>query len=82
MHKERDFGVDVHTASTNILDFSDLDFEHFTFETGNTPQIIPLNRKIKRYKTCQIIVANDEVNEGFGVYGIVKRFVRGRAARI
>lgn len=79
---ERDFGVDVHTASTNILDFSDLDFEHFTFETGDTPQIIPLNRKIKRYKTCQIIVANDEVNEGFGVYGIVKRFVRGRAARI
>ena len=40
-----------------------------------------INRKIKRYKTCQIIVANDAIYEGFGVYGIIKRFTTGHYAR-
>lgn len=78
---DRDFGVDIRTARMNIFDFSDVDFENFTFETSDAPQVVPLNCKIKRYKTCQIIVANDRADEGFGVYGIIKRFTRGRAAR-
>lgn len=79
---DRDFGVELKTARMNIFDFSDIDFEHFTFETNDAPQVIPLNCKVKRYKSCQIVVANDAADEGFGVYGIVKRFTRGRAARV
>ena len=39
--------------------------------------MIPFGKKVKKYKTLQIIVRNDKVNEGFGVFGIIKRFVKG-----
>lgn len=79
---DHDFGVSVKSERTNIFDFSDIDFDSFTFETNDSPQVIPMNRKIKRYKTCQIVVENNKPNEGFGVYGIVKRFQKLRPARI
>ena len=79
---DHDFGVSVKSERTNIFDFSDIDFDSFTFETNDSPQVIPINRKIKRYKTCQIVVENNKPNEGFGVYGIVKRFHKLRPARI
>lgn len=78
---DHDFGTPIKSERMNIFDFADLDFASFTFETSDSPQVIPINRKVKRYRTCQIIVENQEANEGFGVYGIVKRFVRLRPAR-
>ena len=67
----------VRTASAAIFDFSDIDFENFSFNTSTSPQVIPFGKKVKKYKTLQIIVRNDKVNEGFGVFGIIKRFVKG-----
>ena len=67
----------VRTASAAIFDFSDVDFENFSFNTSSSPQVIPFGKKVKKYKTLQIIVRNDKVNEGFGVFGIIKRFVKG-----
>ena len=65
----------------DILDFSDIDFERITFNTDESPQEIFLNRKVKNYKRLQIIVKNDAVNEGFGVFSIVKHFVTGNFAK-
>lgn len=61
----------------DILDFTDIDFERFTFNGDDGPQEIFLNRKIKNYKRLQIIVRNAEANEGFGVFQITKHYVTG-----
>ena len=65
----------------DILDFADIDFERITFNSDDGPQEIFLNRKVKNYKRLQILVMNDEVNEGFGVYQITKHFVTGNYAK-
>lgn len=73
---DADFGREVKSANTGILDFSQLDFSNFTFNT--LPQnVIPLSKKIKKYKLMQIICQNEGLNQGFGIYAIEKRFVFG-----
>ncbi len=42
---------------------------------------MPFRCKVKNYKRLQILIKNDAVNEGFGVYGIVKHFVTGNFAK-
>lgn len=65
----------------DILDFSDIDFERITFNTDESPREIFLNRKVKNYKRLQIIVRNQEPNEGFGIFQITKHFVTGNYAK-
>lgn len=65
----------------DILDFTDIDFERITFNTDESPQEIFLNRKVKNYKRLQIIVRNQEPNEGFGIFQITKHFVTGNYAK-
>lgn len=71
---DRDFGVQVRASSLSIFDFNELDFSNFSFNTSDSPQIVAFNRKVRKYKTMQIIVRNDGLHQGFGVFGIVKRF--------
>ena len=66
--------MQIRSSSLSIFDFEELDFSNFSFNTSDTPQIEAFNRKIRKYKTMQIIVRNDGVNQGFGVFGIIKRF--------
>ena len=65
----------------DILDFTDIDFERFTFNTDDSPQEIFLNRRVKNYKRLQIIVRNAENNEGFGIFQITKHYVIGNFAK-
>lgn len=65
----------------DILDFSDIDFERITFNTDESPREIFLNRKVKNYKRLQIIVRNQEPNEGFGIFQITKHYVTGNYAK-
>lgn len=65
----------------DILDFSDIDFERIAFNTDESPQEIFLNRKVKNYKRLQIIVRNQEPNEGFGIFQITKHYVTGNYAK-
>lgn len=74
---EDDFGRLAREAETDMFTFEDVDFQRLTFETLDSPEIIPINSKVKKYKMLQIIVQNNETNEGFGVYGIIKRFTVG-----
>ena len=73
---ERDFGREIAGGVMSIFDFSSLDFSNFAFNTSDSPQIVAFNTKVRKYKTMQIIVRNDGVNQGFGVYQIEKRFRR------
>ncbi len=68
------------TAYADRLDFSDLDFTRFTFNSSSN-NMIPLQCKIKKWKAMQIIVKNSEVNEGFGVHSIVIRYFYGNYAK-
>ena len=65
----------------DILTWEDLDFERFTFSTDDSPQEIFFNRKVKNYKRLQIVVRNDQLNEGFGIFQITKHYVIGNFAR-
>lgn len=68
-------------GTMDIFDWEDIDFSRFTFNANDAPQEIPLNRKVKNYKRLQFIIKNDGLNEGFGVYKIVKHFVTGNFAK-
>ncbi len=72
---------EVSRATMDILDLGDIDFERFTFSSDESPQEIFFRRKVKNYKRLQIIVRNDEADEGFGVYQITKHYVAGNFAR-
>lgn len=69
------------SASMDIFDWGDIDFARFTFSTDESPREIFFTKKVKNYKRLQIIVRNDEKDEGFGIYQITKFFVVGNFAR-
>lgn len=58
----------VKTATMDIFDFNDIDFERFTFVTDDSPMVIATNTKAKRFMLIQFRVENDAVGEGFGFY--------------
>ena len=65
----------------DIFDFGDIDFSRFTFNTNDDPQEIFFKVKIKNYKRLQFIVENSELNEGFGIFQIVKTYKKGNFAK-
>lgn len=68
-------------GTMDIFDWADIDFARFTFLSNDGPSEIPFERAVKKYKRLQILVKNDALNEGFGVYAIVKHFAGGNFAR-
>lgn len=68
-------GYLVATADLDIWDWGNMDFDHFSFNTQDAPYIIPTNTVVKNYKEIQIILRNNALNEGFGCFGITKRFI-------
>lgn len=74
---DRDFGTLIKDTPMDIFDWEDLDFSRFTFSANDGPQVVPWNVKVKKYVTMQVVVKNDILNEGFGVFGIIKRYTKG-----
>lgn len=68
-------------GTMDIFDWGDVDFSRFTFHSNDGPQEILFNTKVKKYKRLQIIIKNDAVNEGLGLFGITKHFVKGNFAK-
>lgn len=73
----KDLGRKARTATMDVFDFNDIDFSRLTFETNDSPKIVPINMKVKKYSSMQIMMRNNALNEGFGVYGVVKRYYVG-----
>lgn len=71
----------VNYGTLDIFDWADIDFSRFTFNANDGPQEIMFRAKVKKYKRLQIIIKNDAVNEGFGVYGITKHYITGNFAK-
>ena len=43
------------------------------YAAWESAQVIPFKKKIKKWKWIQLIAENNEINEGFGVYGMILR---------
>ena len=67
----------IQYAAMDILDFSDIDFSRFTFNTLDTPQVVPFNKKVKKFIVLQLIFENNVKDEGFGIYGVQTQFAIG-----
>ena len=65
----------------DIFDWEDIDFSRFAFDSNDGPREIMFRTKVKKYKRLQILIRNEKVNEGFGVFGIVKHYVVGNFAK-
>lgn len=57
--------------------FEEVDFSRFTFVASSGPREIYFNRKQRKYKRLQLVFENNQVNEGFGIYKIVKTYTVG-----
>lgn len=73
---DRDFGVENISEYRGIFSFERLDFEYFTFNTSES-SFVMFGRKVKDYRTIQIICRNDSINSDFGVFAVQYRFVTG-----
>lgn len=73
--------IPVTQSEMDIFDWEDINFERFTFNSDDSPREIYFQKKIKNYKRLQIIIRNAEINEGFGIYRIVKHFVFGNFSK-
>ena len=79
--KDGEYEKLVRSANMDIFTFEDLSFERLSFNTNDSPQDIYLKKKVKKYKRMQIIVKNDGLNEGFGIFRITKTYAIGNYAK-
>nr|DAH38439.1 MAG TPA: stabilization protein [Caudoviricetes sp.] len=77
---DHDFGEENTQARRGIFNFKHLDFANLTFNTLPNGFVM-FGKKVKKYRLIQVICRNDAVNQGFGVYAIERRFVRGYFGR-
>lgn len=62
----------IRTGAMDIFDWEDIDFERFTFNSNDAPQDIMIKHRERKYMRLMYVVVNDAINEGFGIYQIVK----------
>lgn len=65
----------------DIFSWDDIDFTRFSFDSNDAPREIMFRTKVKKYKRLQILIRNNGLNEGFGIFGIVKHYVVGNFAK-
>lgn len=65
----------------DICSWENIDFSRFTFDSNDSAREIFFGTKVKKYKRLQIIIRNNAVNEGFGIFAITKNYVEGNYAK-
>lgn len=65
----------------DIFTFDDLSFERLSFNTNDSPQDVYIKKKVKKYKRLQIVIKNEAVGEGFGIFQIAKTYAVGNYAK-
>ena len=79
--KDGDYESFVKKDYMDMFTFEDFSFERLSFNTNDSPQDIYIDTKVKRYKRLQIIIKNDALSEGFGIFQIAKTFTTGGYAK-
>ena len=62
-------------STLDIFSWEDIDFSRFTFNANDAARDVVLRHTERRYKRLQFFVKNEAVNEGFGIYKIVKSYI-------
>lgn len=66
-------------STIDTFDFNDIDFTRFSFNTDDSPVIVPTNTKAKKFMLIQFRIENDAKGEGFGFYEMEAQYiVQGR----
>lgn len=73
--------VQIRSHTMDVFDWEDIDLERFTFNLNFSPQDVYFKKKVKKYKRLQIIIKNEGLSEGFGIFQIVKTFTVGNYAK-
>ena len=68
---------EIKEGKAGVFDFGNMYFDNVDFNSRDCARIIPFNAKVKKYSMLQFMVQNNSINEGFGVYGIEKRYTVG-----
>ncbi len=68
-------------GTMDIFNWEDIDFSRYSFSANDAPAEIPFSVRARKYKRLQILLKNDALNEGFGVYAIVKHYASGDFAK-
>ena len=71
---ERDSGRLYREFYVDRLSFEDINFERFTFETSAN-SVRQFRVKKKKWKMIQFIFVSDALNEGFGIYEILVKYI-------
>jgi len=74
---EREWQRQVRAYTIDYFDFNDVDFQRFTFNTLDRPQVIPTNTKAKKVLMFQMIIRNDVINEGWGIMSVTIAYTTG-----
>lgn len=61
----------------DIFNWDDIDFNRWTFNTLDRPNVVPARKKVNRVKLFQVRVENEEPNELFGLTAIQVNYKRG-----
>ena len=77
---EKDSGRRIREFYADRLTFEDINFERFTFETSAN-SIRQFRSKIKKWIMIQFIFVSDALNEGFGIYEILVKYIEAGEAR-
>ncbi len=63
------------TIYADIFDFNNIDFERISFYSSINARFFPFRKKIKKYQTMRFWIVCDALNEGFGIFNIVKKWI-------
>ena len=77
---ERDSGKRYGQFYADRLSFEDINFERFTFETSAN-SVRQFRCKVKKWKMIQFIFVSDALNEGFGIYEILVKYIEAGEER-
>lgn len=73
----RDYEQLGRSYNIDIFNWSDIDFNRFTFSTWDGPMVVPMSKKAKKIQLFQMKVANERPIEAFGLLAIQINFKMG-----
>ncbi len=67
----------IKEVDTSIQSWLDVDFSEFTFNSNDNAQPVIIKKNVKKYQALQIIISNEEINQGMGLFQITKEYEIG-----
>ncbi len=77
----KDLGELRKQYTIDILDWNDIDFNRWTFNTVDSPQVQPSKAKAKKITLFQVKIENKTLNESFGLYELQINYRIGSKVR-